>query len=185
MRVPITIIDRHAHLSKIDAEKLFWGGYVFHVKKDLFQSQEKLCEESLILKWVNGKIESINIVLPFKKISKVEVFESDQEILWNQSNRSSNYCWTLIGPRWAVYLDECVCIFQPHIHMSVAQSKDFGFRNNQMVSVETHWNGIWLFENVKIRIKDYFEFDFHIDREQADEIWLKKWDWGEIVVMKK
>lgn len=185
MRIPITIIDRHAHLSKIDAEKLFWAWYIFHIKKDLLQSQEKLCEENLILKWVNWEIENINVILPFKKVSKVEIFESDKKILWNPANKTSNYCWTLIGPRWSVYLNEWVCVFQPHIHMSVAQSEDFGFRNNQMVSVETHWNGIWLFENAKIRIKDYFEFDFHIDREKADKIWLKKWDWGEIIVMKK
>jgi len=92
MRVPITIIDRHTHLSQIDAEKLFWAWYIFHIKKKLLQSQEELCEESLILKWVNWEIENINVILPFKKISKVEVFESDKKILWNPSNES-NYCW--------------------------------------------------------------------------------------------
>lgn len=182
MRVPISIIDRHVHLSQIDAEKLFWAWYIFHIKKDLLQSQEKLCEENLILKWANWEIKNINVILPFKKISKVEVFGLDKEILWKQSNDSYTYCWTLIGPKWSVYLNEWIHIFQPHIHMSVAQSKDFGFKNNQIVSVKTHWKEIWLLGNVKIRIKDYFEFDFHIDRELANQAWIQKWDWGEIIV---
>ena len=183
MRVPITIIDRHVHLSKIDADKLFWSGYKFHIKKKLVQPLENLCEETLIFRWINGEIENIQIVLPFKKETQLELFESDKKII--KDSDIWEYVWTLIWPKWTVYLNHWINIHSPHIHLSVAQSKDFGFRNNQMVSVETHWNEIWLFENVKIRIKDYFEFDFHIDREQANKIWLKKWDWGEIIVMKK
>jgi propanediol utilization protein len=49
--------------------------------------------------------------------------------------------------------------------MSVAQSEDFGFRNNQVVKVKTHGENEQVIENVKIRVNDKFEFDFHINTE--------------------
>jgi propanediol utilization protein len=36
-----------------------------------------------------------------------------------------------------IYLNNCVIIAEKHIHMSVADAKDFGFRNNQMVNLKT------------------------------------------------
>jgi propanediol utilization protein len=34
-------------------------------------------------------------------------------------------------------LNNCVIIAEKHIHMSVADAKDFGFKNNQMVNLKT------------------------------------------------
>ena len=183
MRVPITIIDRHVHLSKIDADKLFWFGYKFHIKKKLVQPLENLCEETLVFKWANWEIENIQIILPFKKETQLELFESDKKILWDIDKWT--FVWTLIWPKWTVYLNHWINIHYPHIHLSVAQGLDFWFKNNQIVSVKIHWGTNPLFENVKIRAKDYFEFDFHIGRELANQNWIQKWDWGEIIVKKK
>ena len=64
--------------------------------------------------------------------------------------------------------------------MSVAQSEDFGFRNNQIVKVKTHWKNEQIIENVKIRVNDKFEFDFHINTELGEKYWLQTNDWAEI-----
>lgn len=180
MRVPISIIDRHVHLSQIDADKLFWSGYKFHIRKKLVQPLENLCEETLIFKWVNGEIENIQIIFPFKKETQLELFESDKKII--RDSDIWEYVWTLIWPKWAVYLNHWINIHSPHVHLSVAQWLDFWLKNNQIVSVKLHWESDTLFENVKIRAKDYFEFDFHISRELADQSGIQKWDWGEIIL---
>ncbi len=188
MRVPITIFDRHIHLSQIHAEQLFGKWYNFKIKKKCIQPREYITQETLIFKWDNWQIENIQIILPFRKNTQVELFDSDKEILWlDIPEKFSNEFewtakWTLIWPIGSVYLKQGVIIARPHIHLNVAQSKDFWFRNNQIVSVKTHWTKIYEFENVKIRAKDYFEFDFHVNKEQAKLSWIQDWDRGEIIV---
>lgn len=187
MRVPITIFDRHIHLSELDSEKLFWKWYKFNIKKNCIQPWKFIAKETLTIKWKYWEIKNIDIILPFRKITQVEVFKSDGNILWqNIPERFSNDLewsseWTLMWPKWSVYLNKWLIVAKPHIHLSVAQSEDFWFKNNQIVSVKTHWTKIYTFENVKIRGKDYFEFDFHINREQAEQAWIQNWDWGEII----
>ena len=186
MRVPITIFDRHIHLSKYDAEKLFWGTYKFTTKKKCVRADEFECNETLDLKWKNWEIKNISIILPFRKNTQVELFESDRIALWQEIPDRFSYDleWssdcTLIWPKWSVYLNKWVIIAQPHIHLSVAQAQDFGFKNNQIVSVQTHWKFLHTFKNVKIRAKDYFDFDFHINREQAESLWIQPGDRWEI-----
>jgi propanediol utilization protein len=185
MRVPITIIDRHIHLSQIDADKLFWKWYNFSTKKKLLQSNEFICYETVNLKQKSWIIKDIHVILPFRKYTEVEIFKSDN-IWWCIPERypwDIEWSWegTLIWPNWSIFLNKWVIVTKPHIHMSVAQSKDFWFKNNQIVSIKTHWKNIETIPNVKIKIKDYYEFDLHINRDIAKKLWVNKGDWWEII----
>ena len=57
MRVPVYVLDRHIHLSKLDSEKLFGKWYIFWKEKNF--TQEKLAEKLFITdravsKWERG-----------------------------------------------------------------------------------------------------------------------------------
>ena len=50
--------------------------------------------------------------------------------------------------------------------MSVADAKDFGFRNNQIVKLKTPRDNGKIIENVRIRTNDKFEFDLHLNKDE-------------------
>ena len=187
MRVPVYVLDRHIHLSKLDSEKLFWKWYIFWKEKNFTQPWEIFAKEKLKIQWPKWEIENIDIILPFRKYTQVEIFESDNKILWTDAKFFSSWklenaeAITIIWPKWSVYLPHGMIIESPHIHMSVAQSEDFWFRNNQIVKVKTHWENEQTIENVKIKVNDKFEFDFHINAKLWEKYWLKTNDWVEIL----
>lgn len=182
MRVSIYVQNRHIHLSQIDAEKLFGKGYVFSIEKKLTQPWEYITSEKLTIKWKNWIIENVDIVLPFRKFTQVEISESDNKILWTNAKITKSGELkeaeeiTIIWPKWTIYLPHCVIIAEKHIHMSVADTKDFWFRNNQIVKCSIPWNWWKIIENVRIRTNDKFAFDMHLNNDEAQKFWLKNND---------
>lgn len=185
MRVPVFVLDRHIHLSKLDAEKLFWKWYVFEKEKNFTQPWEFFVKEKIKIDGPKWEIWDISIILPFRRYSKVEIFESDNKVLWINAKPSWNLGnaepITIIWPKWSIYLPHAAIILQPHIHMSVAQAIDFWFKNNQIVSVKTHWDSPTIFWNVKIKANDKYDFDFHINSEEWKCAWLHTDDRAEII----
>jgi len=186
MRVPVFVQPRHIHLSQIDAEKLFGKWYVFEVEKQFTQPWEYFTKENLTIKWPNWIIENVDIIMPFRKFTQVEISPSDNKILW--INAVETKSWELkkaepiilIWPKWTIYLNNCVIIAENHIHMSVADAKDFWFRNNQIIKATIPWNDNKVIENVRIRTNDKFVFDFHLNEDEWKKFWLNTNDWVEI-----
>lgn len=187
MRVPVYVQNRHIHLSQIDANKLFWKWYEFCIEKKFTQPWEFFAKEKIKIKWPSWEIDNVDIILPMRKETQVEIFLSDNEILWIHAKPTTSWnLWqaeaiTLIWPNWDSYLPHAVIIAEKHIHMSVAQAIDFWFKNNQIVSVKTHWDSPTIFWNVKIKANDKYDFDFHINSEEWKCAWLHTDDRAEII----
>jgi propanediol utilization protein len=187
MRVPVYIQKKHIHLSQIEAEKLFGKWYVFWIEKQFTQPWEYFTKEKLTIKWPKWTIENIDIIMPFRKFTQVEISPSDNETLWINAKETKSWELkhaehiTIIWPNWSVYLNNCAIIAEKHIHMSVADAKDFGFRNNQMVNLKTPWNNWKIIENVRIRTNDKFAFDLHLNEDEWKRFWLETNDWTEIL----
>ena len=182
MRVPVYVQPRHIHLSQIDSEKLFGKWYVFEVEKHFTQPWEYFTKEKLTIKWPKWEIENLDIIMPFRKFTQIEISPSDNERLW--INAVETKSWelkkaepiTLIWPKWTIYLNNCVIIAEKHIHMSVADAKDFWFRNNQIIKASIPWNNDRIIENIRIRTNDKFSFDFHLNEDEWKSFWLKSND---------
>jgi len=191
MRVPIWVSNRHVHLSKIDAEKLFWKWYELKSKKELSQPWQFSCEETISIKWQKWQIDNVRILGPYRKETQIEIMNWDNYILWTKAplRMSWDIEWSesimLIWPKGSIYISKWLIVAQRHIHMSVAQAKDFWFKNNQMVSVKIRGERWLIFENVKIRANDRFDLDFHIDIEEANAAGIRFGDWGEIISSNK
>lgn len=186
MRVPVYVQNRHIHLSQIDAEKLFGKWYIFSKEKNLTQPWEYIIKEKLTIKWKIWIIENIDIVLPFRKFTQVEISDFDNNILWTNAKitksgelKESEEI-TIIWPNWTIYLPHCMIITEKHIHMSVADAKDFWFRNNQIVKCNIPRNWWKIIENVRIRTNDKFSFDMHLNVDEWIKYWLKNNDWVEL-----
>ena len=76
MRVSVYVLDRHIHLSKLDCDKLFGKWYVFGRWKKFIQPWEFFAKEKLKIQWPKWEIDNIDIILPFRKNTQVEIFES-------------------------------------------------------------------------------------------------------------
>ena len=187
MRVSVYILPRHIHLSQIEAEKLFGKWYIFWIEKQLTQPWEYFTKEKLTIKWPKWEIENINIIMPFRKFTQVEISPSDNKILWINAKETKSWELkkaepiTIIWPKWTIYLNNCVIIPEKHIHMSVADAKDFGFKNNQIVKLKTPWKNWKIIENVRIRNNDKFELDFHLNEDGWKQFWLNTNDRTEIL----
>lgn len=187
MRVPIWISNRHIHLSELDAYKIFGKWYELKNIKNLSQPGEFACEEIVKIKGPNWEIENIRVVWPYRKNTQVEILMWDNYVLG--TNAPTKISWDLewsesiqvIWPKWSIFLAKWLIVAQRHIHMSVAQAKDFGFKNNQEVDVKIKGERWLIFEKVKIRAKDSYDLDFHIDIEEANAAGVKFWDRGTIV----
>lgn len=186
MRVPVYVQKKHIHLSQIDVEKLFGKWYVFEIEKQFTQPREYFTKEKLTIKWPSWMIENVDIIMPLRKFTQVEISESDNEILWIEAKETKSWELkkaepiTLIWPKWTIYLNNCVIIAEKHIHMSVADAKDFWFRNNQIIKASIPWNGGKVIENIRIRTNDKFEFDLHLNEDEGKIFWLETNNWVEI-----
>ena len=106
-----------------------------------------------------------------------DMFFELKKSLHNHENISPKKIW----PKWTIYLNNCVIIAEKHIHMSVADAKDFGFRNNQMVNLKTPWKDWKFIEKVRIRTNDKFEFDLHLNEDEWKKYWLETNERAEIL----
>ena len=187
MRVPVYIQKKHIHLSQIESEKLFGKWYVFWIEKQFTQPWEYITKEKLTIKWPKWEINNIDIIMPFRKFTQVEISPSDNELLWinaketKSSNLKKAEPITIIWPKWPIYLNNCVIISERHIHMSVADAKDFWFKNNQIVKVKTPRTNWKIINNIRIRTNDKYEFDLHLNENDWKEFWLNTNDWAEIL----
>lgn len=187
MRVPVYIQKKHIHLSQIDAEKLFGKWYVFWIEKQFTQPWEYFTKEKLTIKWPKWTIENIDIIMPFRKFTQVEISPSDNDKLWINTKETKSWELkyaepiTILWPKGSIYLNNSVIIAQKHIHMSVADAKDFWFKNNQIVSLKTPWKNGKIIENVRIRSNDKYEFDLHLNEDEWKKYWLNTNDWSEII----
>lgn len=186
MRIPVFVQNRHIHLSQIDADRLFGRGYVFSVEKKLTQTWEYVVSDKLVVKWNSWVLEDIDIVLPFRKFTQIEISDSDKKKLWIDAQILKSWdlkhAWeiTIIWPMWSIYLSHCVIIPEKHIHMSVADAKDFWLRNNQIVSCIIPWKWWIVIDNVRIRSNDKYVFDMHLNIDDWLHYWLKTGDWVEL-----
>jgi len=187
MRVPVYIQPRHIHLSQIDSDKLFGKWYTFGIEKKFTQPWEYFTKEKLIIKWPKWEINNVNIIMPFRKFTQVEILESDNDTLWINAKETKSWDLkeaepiTILWPKWSIYLNNSTIISEKHIHMSVADARDFWFRNNQIVKLRTPWTNWRIIENVRIRTNDKFEFDFHLNINEWKKFCLKTNDRAEIL----
>ncbi|GHW02261.1 propanediol utilization phosphotransacylase [candidate division SR1 bacterium] len=187
MRVPISISGRHSHLSEADANTLFGSGYQFSQMKDLSQPGQYVCEETITIQGDKGSIDRVRVLGPFRKFTQVEILQSDtfklgvKAPIRESGNLEGSGKITLIGPKGTVQLNQGLIVAQRHIHLSVAEAKDYGVSNGEIVSVKTLGERSLVFNNVVVRANDSYALDMHVDMDEANAAGLGAGAWGEII----
>ncbi len=82
----------------------------------------------------------------------------------------------------AVSIDQGVIVAKRHIHMKPQDAEDLGIKDNEVVSVEVEGERSVTFNNVIVRVSEFFQKRLHVDYDDANAAGLKTGQIGRIKV---
>lgn len=174
MKVPVSMSNRHLHLSQQDAEVLFGQGYELTVKKELSQPEQFACKEVITIKGPKGEINKVRVLWPYRPQTQVEILMGDNYKLGTKApvrmsgDLAESEAITLIGPEGTVELNEGLIVAQRHIHMTLEDAANYELNNGDTVSVKVEWPRGVTFHNVAVRANEKSALDMHIDSEEGN-----------------
>ena len=179
---------RHVHLSEADFKILFGENATLTKKKDLSQPGQYACEERVIVKGTKKDLPGVSILGPFRKESQVELSATDaRSIGLGIAVRESGVLdgtpgCTLVGPAGEVTLEKGVVVAKRHIHATVADAKELGVVDKEIVSVKVNTpERSLIFGDVVVRVNDTYALAMHIDTDESNAAGMVPGVMGEIV----
>ena len=182
--IVVGVSNRHVHLSQEHVEALFGQGYQLQVKRMLRQSGQFAAEEKVTI--VGNEEIVARVVGPVRAETQVEILTEDKEKLGiNPPTRISGSLEetpgiTLKGPNGEVKLERGVIIAAKHVHMSVDEVAHFDLEGIKFIDLETESKQV--FERVPLRVGNKHLSEFHLDRDEAEDLVVKS---GQKVSIKK
>lgn len=179
---------RHVHLSEVDFKVLFGENATLTKKKDLSQPGQYACEERVVVKGTKKDLPGVSILGPFRKESQVELSATDaRSIGLGIAVRESGVLdgtpgCTLVGPAGEVTLEKGVIVAKRHIHATVADAKELGVVDKEIVSVKVNTpERSLIFGDVVVRVNDTYALAMHIDTDESNAAGMVPGVMGEIV----
>jgi putative phosphotransacetylase len=179
---------RHVHLSEADFKVLFGENATLTKKKDLSQPGQYACEERVTVKGTKKDLPGVSILGPFRKESQVELSATDaRSIGLGIAIRESGVLdgtpgCTLVGPAGEVTLEKGVIVAKRHIHATVADAKELGVVDKEIVSVKVNTpERSLVFGDVVVRVNDTYALAMHIDTDESNAAGMVPGVMGEIV----
>ena len=179
---------RHVHLTEETFKVLFGENATLTVKKDLSQPGQYACEERVVVKGTKKDLPGVSILGPFRKESQVELSATDaRSIGLGIAVRESGVLdgtpgCTLVGPAGEVTLEKGVIVAKRHIHATVADAKELGVVDKEIVSVKVNTpERSLIFGDVVVRVNDTYALAMHIDTDESNAAGMVPGVMGEIV----
>lgn len=184
MKIKVGISNHHVHLSQEALEVLFGKGYELTVKNELLQKGQFAANEQVSLHR-NGKVlEHIRIVGPVRPYTQVELLEKDNEYFGIHApvrasgDLENSESIMIVGPNGVFMANSCVIVANRHIHMSKDDLETFNVENKGIVVVKTK-DGI-LMDNVTIKSDDTCVLEYHMNKDEAQDLGIENGDEVEI-----
>jgi putative phosphotransacetylase len=187
-RVPVGVTARHVHLTAEHMEVLFGPGRQLTKYKDISQPGQFAANEQVMLIGPAGTIDRVRILGPYRKQTQVELSPSDARKLGIDAPiRSSGDLEgtpgiSIVGPRGSLRLNQGCIIADRHIHMTPADAAAFGVADGQAVRVRIQGSRSGIMDQVKIRVRDDFALDMHIDTDDANAFGIRHGDQVELIL---
>ncbi len=186
--VVIGVSNRHVHLSQADLEVLFGKDYVLTKMKDMKQPGQFATNEKVDIVGPKGKFSGVRIIGPVRKETQVEVSITDSFKLGVKPpiRQSGDLQGTpgikVVGPKGEVDIPRGVIVAARHIHMPQYIADIKGYKDGQIVKVETYGERKIIMHNVVLRVSDKMAKEMHIDVDEANAAGLKNDDLVKIIV---
>ncbi len=174
MKITIEVSARHIHLSDKDRDILFGKDYKFKPRKDLSQTGQYSCQETVNLCHQDQCLKDVRVIAPNRLATQVEISMTDAYNLKikppvRRSMRIANTPGIkVVGPKGTVKIPKGVIIAKRHIHCSLARAKELGLKDGQLVSVKITGVRALTFNDVVVRVRKDFVWSFQIDIDEAN-----------------
>ena len=178
--VVIGVSNRHVHLSQADLEVLFGKDYVLTKMKDMKQPGQFATNEKVDIVGPKGKFSGVRIIGPVRKETQVEVSITDSFKLGVKP--PIRHSGDLQGTPGEVDIPRGVIVAARHIHMPQYIADIKGYKDGQVVKVETYGERKIIMHNVVLRVSDKMAKEMHIDVDEANAAGLKNDDLVKIIV---
>lgn len=185
MRIPISIINTHIKISKIDFHRLFWKESFLNQISELPQTWAFFSDKQISIKTDYWIISEIPIIWPLTSKTQILITKSDLQKIFPESNSKKIISSkdladvNIIWPENTRLLKNSIQIIDNQILVSVPDAKDFNLRKNKKLSVIIKDN---ILDNVTIKVKDNYIFDLQIDYDTAKKLNIQKWDRAKLLV---
>lgn len=185
--VVVGVSNRHIHLSQEDLEKLFGAGYKLSRMKDMKQPGQFAAKETVTIEGTKGKFEGVRILGPVRKETQVEISISDSFKLGvkppiRESGKLENTPGIkIIGPKGTVIKERGVIVAGRHIHMPKFIADIRGYKDGEIVKVETSGERKVVLYNVLLRVGSNMAKEIHLDMDEANAAGLKNDDYVKII----
>lgn len=187
-KIPVGVSGRHIHLSKEHLEILFGKGYELTIFKDLTQPGQYAANEKVDIFSNEGReIKGVRILGPTRKETQVEISKSDAirgrfvaPVRSSGNIKGSGGC-KIVGPKGEVTINEGVIIADRHIHFSLEDAKEFGVKDQDMVSIKIFGEKPGILDNVLCRVHESFRLDCHLDTDDGAAFMLSNGDEVQLV----
>ena len=185
--VVVGVSNRHIHLSQEDLEKLFGVGYKLTRMKDMKQPGQFAAQETVTIEGKKGKFEGVRILGPVRKETQVEISISDSFKLGvkppiRESGKLDNTPGIkIIGPNGTIVKEKGVIVAGRHIHMPKFIADIRGYKDGEIVRVETSGERKTVLYNVLLRVGSNMAKEIHLDMDEANAAGLKNNDYVKII----
>ncbi|WP_372712537.1 phosphate propanoyltransferase [Ilyobacter sp.] len=172
--VVVGVSNRHVHISQEDLEKIFGAGYKLTKMKDLRQPGHYAANETVTIIGPKGKMDKIRILGPVRKETQVEISMSDAFKLGikapvkESGKLDGTPGLTIVGPKGTLEKEKGVIVAGRHIHMPKFIADIKGYKDGDMVTVETSGERKALLQNVLIRVGSNVVKEIHLDMDEAN-----------------
>ena len=179
---------RHVHLTEETFKVLFGENATLTIKKELSQPGQYACEERVTVVGPKKALAGVSILGPYRKADQVEISMTDARSIGiaGAIRESGDLAGTpgckLVGPAGEVEIKEGVIVAKRHIHATVADAKELGVSNGEIVNVKVETEGRTLiFGDVVVRVSDSYALAMHIDTDESNAASCGRVQYGEIV----
>jgi len=175
--VVIGVSNRHIHLSQKDLDTLFGKGYKLSKMKDMKQPGQFATNEKLDIVGPKGKFSGVRIIGPVRKETQVEISITDSFKLGLEGTPGIK----IVGPKGEIEIPKGVIVAGRHIHMPKYIADIRGYKDGEIVKVETYGERKIIMCNVVLRVSDKMAKEMHIDVDEANAAGLKNDDYVKII----
>ena len=179
---------RHVHLTEETFKVLFGENATLTIKKELSQPGQYACEERVTVVGPKKALAGVSILGPYRKADQVEISMTDARsigiagVIRESGDLAGTPGCKLIGPAGEVEIKEGVVVAKRHIHATVADAKELGVSNGEIVNVKVETEGRTLiFGDVVVRVSDSYALAMHIDTDESNAASCGRVQYGEIV----
>ena len=192
-KVVVGIDPRHVHLNEEHFKLLFGAEAKPRKLKSVLQPGYYAGWETVTLVGPKGEIPNVRLVHPGRPYTQVEVTRTDALKLGVKAplRKSGDIVGTapikLIGPAGTLELKEGCIVPWRHIHLNTKDGERLGVKHNDFAKVRAGMGTgrELIFENIWLRVTDWWVAEFHLDTDEANAAGVKNGDEAEIIEIQK